>query len=109
MSVCFLLFRFLLGIAAEAHTGIWKNLQVSLWSSVCSICCRPRAGGSGAPRGGGFAPESQHGVLAGVPRPAGQIHWPYLCVSMWSQAEPQQEQGAGETPSLNYPAPKTSY
>ena len=29
-----------------------------------------------------------------LPRLAGQIHRPYLCVSMWSQAEPQQEQGA---------------
>lgn len=43
------LFLFVGDVVAKTHSGIWKDLQVSLWSPVCCIHCRSRYGCSSPP------------------------------------------------------------
>lgn len=49
LSNTLLLFLFVGDTVAKTHSGIRKDLQVSLWSPVCCIHCRSRYGCSSPP------------------------------------------------------------
>lgn len=82
LSNAWLLFLFVGDAVAKAHSGIWKDLQVSLWSPVCCIHCRSRHGCSSPPSRRQSTTKSQHGILAGVQRFTGESHGAHFCVSV---------------------------
>lgn len=82
LSNAWLLFLFVGDAVAKAHSGIWKDLQVSLWSPVCCIHCRSRHDCSSPPSRRQSTTKSQHGILAGVQRFTGESHGAHFCVSV---------------------------
>lgn len=84
LSNTWLLFLFVGDAVAKTHSGIWKDLQVSLWSPVCCIHCRSRHGCSSPPSRRQSTTKSQHGILAGVQRFTGESHGAHFCVSVVS-------------------------
>lgn len=84
LSNTWLLFLFVGDAVAKTHSGIWQDLQVSLWSPVCCIHCRSRHGCSSPPSRRQSTTKSQHGILAGVQRFTGESHGAHFCVSVVS-------------------------